>query len=75
MASLRHDGPVRAIALSADGRRVASAGLDRSVRLLDWCPAELLAAACARLRRDLTAREWAEYLGDEPYRQTCLNQA
>jgi hypothetical protein len=75
MARLDHDGPVRAIALSADGRRIASASIDHSVRLLDWHPDDLFAAACVRLRRNLTEREWREYLGDEPYRQTCPDRA
>ena len=33
----------------------------------------LLAAACARLPRNLTPAEWKEFVGDEAYRKTCPN--
>ena len=35
-------------------------------------PQEMIDAACARLTRNLTAAEWAQYIGaDSPYRLTC----
>ncbi len=33
----------------------------------------LINEACSRLTRNLTADEWKQYLGDEPYRKTCPN--
>jgi hypothetical protein len=41
------------------------------VRLWHWRLDDLMAAACARLSRNLTLEEWREHLGDEPYRPTC----
>ncbi|MBP8950551.1 MAG: hypothetical protein KBG73_17030 [Candidatus Promineofilum sp.] len=34
---------------------------------------DLIAAACARLGRNLTWFEWQQYFSGEPYRQTCLD--
>ena len=37
-------------------------------------PAEWLASACAVAGRDLSQAEWARYMPDRPYRQTCGRQ-
>jgi WD40 repeat protein len=35
-------------------------------------PSDMIDDLCSRLSRNLTAKEWAEYIGDEvPYRRTC----
>ncbi|MEM7532273.1 MAG: WD40 repeat domain-containing protein [Chloroflexota bacterium] len=44
---------------------------DGFIRLWDWEPDVLLAQACAHLPRNFTELEWAQYFGDEPYRETC----
>ena len=36
-------------------------------------PEDLIAEACSRLKRNLTPKEWSQYLGDEPYHKTCPN--
>ncbi len=64
-----------AVSLTPDGRFLASSGLD------DWGPPMIevtrvwpddpMAAACAKLSRNLTRNEWRQYLGDAPYRSTC----
>jgi hypothetical protein len=42
-----------------------------SVTLEPWRMEDLLHDLCARLSRNLTRSEWQQYLGHEPYRQTC----
>jgi len=37
--------------------------------------AALIADACKRLGRGLTADEWHQYLGDESYRLTCPDRS
>jgi len=34
---------------------------------------DVVAGACTRVERNLTPKEWKEYLGNEPYRKTCPN--
>lgn len=78
-----HGDAVTAIAFSPDGRLVISAGCDESqfgwkclngsAKIWLWYPDDLINLACSRLTRNLTHAEWAQYLGDEPYRATCPN--
>jgi WD40 repeat protein len=64
-----------AVGISADGRLMASSGNDGAGFVLDVTeirPDDPAAAACGKVRRNLTRNEWREYLGTrEPYRQTC----
>ncbi|MBZ5655427.1 MAG: TIR domain-containing protein [Acidobacteriia bacterium] len=56
---------------SPDARFLASTRRDDTrVWLLE--PADLVTEACARATRNLTKEEWAQYVGDEPYRATCV---
>ena len=73
VARLEHPNQVMRVAFSPDGSRLATACLDKQVRLWYWRTADLVAAACRRLPRNLSREEWREYLGDEPYRPTCSN--
>jgi WD40 repeat protein len=65
-----------AIALSRDGRFLASAGDDTpsstAIEVTEIAPADPAAAACAHVRRNLSPDEWREYLGEQRrYRETC----
>ena len=64
---------VNRVGFSPDSRRLATSCEDFQVRLWHWRTADLVAAACGRLPRNLTREEWREYLGEEPYRATCPN--
>jgi hypothetical protein len=54
-----------------DGRLLATTSLDGTARIWRAEPDDLLALACAQITRNLTPDEWRQYLGDEPYHQTC----
>jgi WD40 repeat protein len=69
-------GGARAAVLSPDTATLTTISLVGRTLLVVHHPLgqqALLAATCARLSRNLTAQEWKEYVGDEPYRKTCPN--
>ena len=69
-------GGARAAVLSPDTATLTTISLVGQTLLVVHHPLgqqALLAATCARLSRNLTAQEWKEYVGDEPYRKTCPN--
>jgi WD40 repeat protein len=59
------------LAFSPDGKLLASDSPDNTITLWDMDPISWHARACQIVRRNLTRQEWAQYFGDEPYRQTC----
>jgi WD40 repeat protein len=71
---LSHEDTVKDVALSPDGRYLATVSMDGTtqlVRLLS--PEQLISEICSRLTRNLSLEEWQQYLPNEPYRKTCPN--
>src|SRR5574337_117102 len=69
---LDHGAPVLASAIGTDCRHVATVTEGRGVQIFALDPAELIAQACARQPRPLTAGEWHQYLGAEgPATDAC----
>lgn len=71
VARLTHNEDIRAVVFSPDGKYVATVGMNGNTTFWLWQPDDLVNEACKRLSRNLTAEEWQEFLGDEPYRLTC----
>jgi WD40 repeat protein len=61
---------VTALAFSGDDAQLATLAGSTLIRRV-WRSADMVRQACSRLTRNLTPAEWAQYLGQEPYRKTC----
>jgi WD40 repeat protein len=67
-----HQAAVWSVAFSSDGKTLASGSFDRSVILWDMDITSWLRRACVIANRNLTHREWAQYVGEEvPYQAPC----
>lgn len=69
-----HGDIVVAATISQDGEWLGSTGYDRLAKISPLRPESLVRQACARLTRDLSPAEWAQYLPGEPYRTLCPPQ-
>lgn len=69
----RHQGEVNSVTFSPDGNTLVSGGYDKTIRL--WLTTKGLAeTVCKKVRRNLTADEWNDFVGaDIPYQRTCSN--
>ena len=70
IARLTTKGDVRSMLFSEDGRLLVTAAF-AATQVWRLRPDELLAEACRRLQRDLTASEWQAAFGDAPPQPTC----
>ena len=65
---------VFSVAYSPDGLTLASAHLDGSIYLWIGSTDTLATMVCHKVRRNLTAGEWAQFVGEDvPYARTCPN--
>lgn len=71
---LRQPEGIRSFTLSPDGHYLITGGWDGTIRVWLYRPEDLIADACARVTRNLTRAEWAQYIGDLlPYHAVCPN--
>ena len=73
VARVSHEDSVNGVAFSPNGKYLATSSDDKTSRLGIWQPEGLIDEACIYLARNLTSREWQEYVGGEPYHKTCAN--
>jgi WD40 repeat protein len=71
MLRFYHDDDVISIDFSVDGRFLITGSADKTAHLWYWKPEDLMKLACNRLTRNLTPKEWEEYLNGESYQKTC----
>jgi hypothetical protein len=69
--SLANEGGIWQTVVSPDGSTLATYGREARPRLWPLWPAQLAAAACTKLHRNLSASEWKTFVGDGPPRKTC----
>ncbi|MFE4539317.1 helix-turn-helix domain-containing protein [Streptomyces scopuliridis] len=66
-----HTRQVRSVEFSPDGRTLATGSDDHTAMLWNTEPQHTEAQLCASVARDLTRKEWREFLPGIPYRKTC----
>jgi WD40 repeat protein len=71
IARMPQGAGIRDIVFSADGRWLVSGSVDRVSRAWAWQPGDLIDRACRQLSRNLSRKEWREYLSGEEYEPTC----
>jgi WD40 repeat protein len=70
-----HEHWVNSVAFSPDGRTLASASRDTTIILWDVSLDSWRTRACALAHRNLSDDEWARYMPETPYRETCSTPA
>ena len=66
-----HNFLVSSIALSPDGKALASGSGDGTIILWDVNPQSWIEKSCQRAGRNLSLAEWQKYFPNENYRVTC----
>lgn len=66
------NGLIRSV-FSSDGKYLSTVDLNGTAWVWLWKPEDLIVTACTRLTRNLTKGEWMQFVGKDPYRQTCPN--
>ena len=69
-----HGDRVTSVTFSSDGRLLASGSWDYTVGLWEIDLAQWQARACRVANRNLSETEWAQYLRQETYADTCPSQ-
>ena len=62
---------VTSVALSYDGRYLATISDKGAVAIAPLLPADLVSQACVRLAANITEEDWQRYVGNEPVRAAC----
>jgi WD40 repeat protein len=68
---VQHDGKVTDATFSPNGRWLATASEDHSVRIWPLLPEDLIPLARLHLQRNLSYEEWRQAFENEPYSKTC----
>jgi WD40 repeat protein len=71
LTRIEHPSLVNAVAFSPDGQSVATGAADGAVRTWRWRLEDLQNAACAHVSRNLTSKEWEQYLPGQAPHMTC----
>jgi WD40 repeat protein len=64
---------IHSIGFSPDGQYLATAAGDDDLTLWAWRTEDLIDRACGHLSRNLSPKEWQDFLPGSPYRPTCPN--
>jgi WD40 repeat protein len=62
IARMTHDRLMVAVAFSPDGKFIAT-GSEGAAQIWSWQPDDVIASACAYVKRNLSPAEWDQYIG------------